>query len=96
MIINFKCNQTEQIWNQEYTKLIPKQLHKIALRKLRMLNASNNLSDLKIPPANRLHPLKNNLKGYWAIRINQNYRVVFKWDEETGNATNVYITDYHK
>jgi proteic killer suppression protein len=68
-------------------------LQEIARRKLRMLNNSQNLTDLQVPPSNRLEKLKGNLKDYYSIRINDQWRIVFKWDK--GNASDVEILDYH-
>ncbi len=68
-------------------------VQKAALRKLDMVNAAMVLDDLKVPPGNRLEPLKGNLKGYHSIRINDQWRVVFKWKD--GAAHEVRITDYH-
>jgi len=59
-----------------------------------MLNNAYDLNDLKIPPANRLEPLKGNLKGYFSIRINKQWRIIFKWN--SGNCTDIKIIDYHK
>ncbi len=68
-------------------------LQEIARRKLRMLNNSQNITDLQIPPSNRLKKLKGDLKEYYSIRINDRWRIIFKWTN--GNAYDVEITDYH-
>ncbi len=68
-------------------------LQEIARRKLRMLNNSQNITDLQIPPSNRLKKLKGDLKEYYSIRINDRWRIIFKWT--IGNAYDVEITDYH-
>ncbi|MBT1163583.1 type II toxin-antitoxin system RelE/ParE family toxin [Bifidobacterium felsineum] len=65
------------------------------MRKLQMLKAARELHDLKIPPGNRLEPLKGDLKGHWSIRVNQQWRLVFEWDDDK-EATDVYFDDYHK
>ncbi len=65
----------------------------IGRRKLRMLNNSQNLADLRIPPSNRLEKLQGNLKDYYSIRINDQWRIIFQWDK--GQASQVEITDYH-
>ena len=65
----------------------------IARRKLRMLNNSQDLNDLMIPPSNRLEKLKGNLKDFYSIRINNQWRIIFKWNH--GNAEQVEIIDYH-
>lgn len=95
MIDSFKNKETLKIWNGEFTNKLPNQLHKIALRKLRMLNASTQLWDLKVPPNNKLEALKGDLIGSHSIRINQQYRIIFKWDKKTNSAYDVYIDDYH-
>ncbi|MEX1188210.1 MAG: type II toxin-antitoxin system RelE/ParE family toxin [Bacteroidia bacterium] len=74
-------------------KGFPTEIQQIGRRKLRMLNNSQNLTDLKIPPSNRLEKLKGNDKEFYSIRINDQYRIVFKW--ENGNAEQVQIIDYH-
>ena len=68
-------------------------MQEIARRKLRMLNNSQNIMDLQIPPSNKLEKLKGNLKGYHSIRINDQWRIIFKWIN--GNAEKVEILDYH-
>lgn len=94
MIISFGSKETEKIWNGEYIKKIPSEIQKIGRRKLRMLNNSESILDLSIPPSNRLEKLSGNLKNYYSIRINDQWRVVFKWIN--GNSEKVKIFDYHK
>jgi len=93
MILNFGNKETQKIWNGERVKNIPLQIQQIGRRKLRMLHNSENLADLKIPPSNRLEKLSGTLKEYYSIRINNQWRIVFKWIN--GIATDVQITDYH-
>ncbi|HEV8538229.1 MAG TPA: type II toxin-antitoxin system RelE/ParE family toxin [Bacteroidota bacterium] len=96
VIIAFADRTTEDVYNGTDSKAarrIPRLIWKIAGRKLDMLNAAHDLRDLRIPPANRLEALKRNWAGYHAIRINDQYRIVFRWTE--GNAKDVMITDYH-
>ena len=93
MIRHFKCKETEKIFNREYSKKIPTNLHRIALRKLWMLDAATNLNELKIPPSNHLEKLKRDRMGQHSIRINQQWRICFRWKEN--NAHNVEIGDYH-
>ena len=93
MIVSFYDNDTEKIWNQEYSKRFPKQIQKIALRKLLILNAAHDINDLRIPPGNRLEILKGNRKGQYSIRINDQFRICFIWKQN--NAHSVEITDYH-
>ncbi len=93
MIKSFSSKETEKIWHGEILKRISCQVQKIARRKLRMLNNSNNLNDLRNPPANRLKALKGNRTGQYSIRINDRWRICFNWEE--GNCYNVEIVDYH-
>ena len=75
-------------------RTLPRDLWNVARRKLDMLNAAVDLNDLKVPPANRLEKLTGDLEGHWSIRINDQYRIVFKWDDKNG-ASEVRILDYH-
>lgn len=93
MIISFGSKQTEQIWNGIRIKKIPNDIQDIGRRKLRMLNNSQDLRDLMIPPSNRLEKLSGNLSDYYSIRLNKQWRIIFKWDN--GNANHVEIIDYH-
>lgn len=93
MILSFGSRDTQKIWNGERVKKIPNEIQEIGRRKLRMLNNSQNLADLQIPPSNKLEKLKGKLKEFYSIRINDQWRVIFKWHNE--NATNVEIIDYH-
>ncbi|MBI4689503.1 MAG: type II toxin-antitoxin system RelE/ParE family toxin [Nitrospirae bacterium] len=95
MIVSFKDEETELIWSGRFSKKIklPSQLHDIARRKLRMIAAATNIEVLRVPPHNRLEVLKGNRYGQWSIRINDQWRICFKW--HNGNAIEVEITDYH-
>ncbi len=95
MIVSFYNDETEFIWEGRFSKKIklPTQLHNLARRKLRMIAAATVLEALKIPPKNRLEQLKGKRKGQWSIRINDQWRICFKW--QNGNAYEVEITDYH-
>ena len=93
MIISFGSKETRKIWEGERVKGFSTELQEIARRKLRMLNNSQTTVDLQIPPSNRLEKLKGNLKNYYSLRINDQWRVIFKWDN--GNALDVEIVDYH-
>ncbi|MGL6268066.1 MAG: type II toxin-antitoxin system RelE/ParE family toxin [Chitinophagaceae bacterium] len=93
MIISFRSSETEKIWNGHRVKKLPREIQEIGRRKLRMLNNSNSLIDLKVPPSNRLEKLSGGLKGYYSIRINDQWRIIFKWLEN--NAAEVEILDYH-
>ncbi len=93
MIRSFGDGVTEKIWAGERSTKLPTSIQQLARRKLRMLNNAQDLNDLRIPPANRLEKLKGKWKGYYSIRINQQWRIIFNW--QSGNATNVSIIDYH-
>lgn len=93
MIRTFKNRETEKIFNREYSKKYPSDIQHIALRKLRMLNRSVNLNDLKVPPANRLEKLKGNRTGQYSVRINDQWRICFEWHQNA--AFKVEIVDYH-
>lgn len=93
MIISFGSKETEKIWNGIVVRKPAIELQKVGRRKLRMLNNSQDLIDLRIPPSNRLEKLTGNLKNYYSIRINNQWQIIFIW--ENGNATNVEIVDYH-
>lgn len=95
MIRSFKDKETEKVFNQEYSKKLPTSIQKIALRKLMMIDASEKLSDLKIPPANHLESLGGDRVGQWSIRINNQWRIVFVPSEGGRNYDDVEIVDYH-
>ena len=93
MIISFGDKDALNIWNGVRVKSFPNEIQEIGRRKLRMLNSSQDIVDLRIPPSNRLEKLKDNLKDYYSIRINIQYRIIFKWINS--NAEEVQIIDYH-
>ena len=93
MIISFGSKETRKIWDGERVKGFSTELQEITRRKLRMINNSQNTLDLQIPPSNRLEKLKGNLKEYYSIRVNDQWRIIFKWGK--GNAWDVEIVDYH-
>lgn len=93
MIASFGDTKTADFYNGEAGKFSWANAESVAHRKLDMVNAAQALDDLKVPPGNRLEALKGNLAGYHSIRINDQFRVVFKWKE--GAAHEVRITDYH-
>ncbi len=93
MINSFGSKDTEKIWQGENAKGLPNEIQETARRKLRMINASQNLNDLRIPPANHLEKLSGKNKDFYSIRINDQWRIVFKWS--SGNALEVEIIDYH-
>ena len=93
MIISFGSKETEKIWNGIVVKKPSIEIQQIGRRKLRMLNNSQDLNDLRIPPSNRLEKLNGTLKDFYSIRINKQWRIIFIWKD--GNATAVEIIDYH-
>ena len=93
MIISFGDSDTEKIWNGVRVKSLPKEIQHTGRRKLRMLNNSVNIADLRIPPSNRLEKLSGKAKEFYSIRINDQWRIIFKWN--AGNASEVQILDYH-
>jgi len=93
MIISFKDKETEMIWNGIVSIKLPFEIQHTARRKLRMLNNSQNINDLRIPPGNRLHKLQDDLGNKYSIRINDQWRIVFCWDGN--NSSEVEIIDYH-
>ena len=93
MIVSFRSKETEQIWVGNRVKKIPIEIQKVGRRKLRILNNSQSIVDLRIPPSNRLEKLSGNLSGFYSIRINKQWRIIFKWNN--GNASEVEIIDYH-
>lgn len=93
MIKSFKNKETEQVFNREMSKRYSPDIQRIAFRKLRMLNRSLNLHDLKVPPVNHLEALKGDRKGQYSIRINDKWRICFNWKET--DAFEIEIVDYH-
>ena len=93
MIISFGSSDTEKIWNGERVKKLPLEIQEAGRRKLRMINNSVDLADLRIPPANRLEKLSGKLKDLYSVRINDQWRIIFHWNK--GNASKVEIIDYH-
>jgi proteic killer suppression protein len=92
MIQNFRDDQTERLFRRERTKL-DKTLSRPAFRKLLLLHAATSLDDLRVPPANRLEKLVGDREGQYPIRINDEWRLCFRWEE--GQAFDVEIVDYH-
>lgn len=92
MIKSFKCKETEKIFRRESSKQFG-QFQKVALRKLLILEVAGRVEDLRVPPGNRLEKLHGNRDGQYSIRINDQWRICFRWVE--GNAFDVEIVDYH-
>ena len=93
MILSFSCKETEKIWQGYRSRKLPSEIQERALRKLRQLNASTTLEDLRIPPGNCLEPLAGDRKGQYSIRITKQWRLCFIWQND--NAYSVEIVDYH-
>ena len=93
MILTFGDKETESIWNGIRVKNMPLDIQNIGRRKLRMLNNSQTITDLRIPPSNRLEKLSGNLDEFYSIRINNQWRIIFQWIE--GQSQQVKIVDYH-
>jgi proteic killer suppression protein len=93
VIASFKDKEAERIWLGEFSRRLPQEIQDVARRKLRMLNAARTLMDLRVPPANRLEALKGGRAGQFSIRINDQWRMCFRF--AAGQATDVEIVDYH-
>ena len=93
VIRTFGDKETERIWNGDLSRRLPNQIQALARRKLRMLNAAQHLGDLRIPPANRLEALRGSRVGQYSIRINDQWRICFRWQD--GQCDAVEIVDYH-
>lgn len=93
MIKTFKTKETAKIFDEEYSKKLPGDIQRTALKKLLIINKAVSLEDLKIPPANHLEKLKRDRLGQFSIRINDQWRICFNW--RNGNAYDLEITDYH-
>jgi proteic killer suppression protein len=93
MITSFSCKETEKLYYGRFSARLPQEIQRIAQRKLKQLSAAATLDFLRIPPGNRLEQLSGDRAGQWSIRINDQWRICFFWDE--GNAAGVEIIDYH-
>lgn len=93
MIRSFACLETEALFKREKVRKIPADILRVALRKLRMLDAAASLEDLKVPPGNRLEKLRGDRQGQHSIRINNQWRICFRF--QNSDAVDVEITDYH-
>ncbi len=94
MIKSFSDEITEIIFKKGKHKKVPSELWKRAKNKLDLIDSASSLTDLASPPGNNLEPLKDDLRGFYSIRINEQYRIIFRFID--GNAYNVSIIDYHK
>lgn len=93
MIISFRDRQTEAIADGLAVRRLPMDMQRTALKKLRQLAAASLLANLRVPPGNRLEALLGSRQGQWSIRINDQWRLCFRWQD--GNAHDVEIVDYH-
>ncbi|MBD1919093.1 type II toxin-antitoxin system RelE/ParE family toxin [Leptolyngbya sp. FACHB-60] len=93
MIRSFRDKETQKIFERQRSRKLPPDIQQVALRKLRMLNNAETLQDLRIPPANRLERLVGNRANQYSIRVNDQWRICFVWQD--GKALDVEIVDYH-
>ena len=93
MIVSFACRKTERLWQRLGAHGLPPQIERVALRKLRQLDVSQDLFDLRLPPGNRLEALKGDRAGQQSIGVNDQWRICFRWHD--GDAYDVEIVDYH-
>ena len=93
MIRTFKDKETQKVFERKRSRKLPSDIQQVALRKLRMLNRAETLQDLRVPPANRLERLVGDRKSQYSIRINDQWRICFLWQD--GDALDVEIVDYH-
>ena len=93
MIRSFRDREKRTVWSGERSRRLPGEIQGIALRKLRLINAAKRLDDLRAPPGNRLEALAGDRSGQHSIRINQQWRICFRWVD--GEAEDVEICDYH-
>jgi toxin HigB-1 len=93
VIRNFKDEEAKKIFERQRSRRLPPDIQQVALRKLRMLNQAQTLQDLRVPPANRLERLSGDRAGQYSIRINNQWRICFEWQD--GDALRVEIVDYH-
>jgi len=93
VIGSFRDQETQQIFEGQRSRRLPPDIQQRARRKLQQLHAASNVNDLRIPPSNHLELLSGNLRGFWSIRVNRQWRIMFQWNE--GTADDVTIIDYH-
>jgi len=93
MIRSFACPETERLFADEVSRRLPPQIQRVARRKLLLLHQARRLDDLRAPPGNRLEALKGDRAGQQSIRINDQWRICFRWDGTDAEA--VAIVDYH-
>lgn len=93
MIKSFRRKETEKIFQRQFVRKFSKNMQRLAYRKLILLDSAERLDDLRIPPSNRLEKLSGNRQGQHSVRINEQWRICFKW--RAGDAYEVEVTDYH-
>ena len=93
MIQNIKDKEAQKVFERKHSRKLPLDIQQVALRKLRMLNRAETLQDLRVPPANRLERLVGDREGQYSIRVNDQWRICFVW--QNGDALDVEIVDYH-
>ncbi|WP_243374005.1 type II toxin-antitoxin system RelE/ParE family toxin [Geotalea sp. SG265] len=93
MIKTFACKETEKLFHGRFSGKWPQDVQRIAQRKLKQIHGAATLDFLRVPPGNRLEQLSVSRTGQWSIRINDQWRICFTWQD--GNATDVEIVDYH-
>ena len=93
MIRSFACHETEKLFNDESLRRLPAQVQRVARRKLLVLHQARSLNDLRVPDGNHWEALKNDRQGQHSIRVNDQWRICFRWQDE--DALDVEIVDYH-
>ncbi len=93
MIVSFACPKTERLWQRQSDHGLPPQIERVALRKLTQLHRSRELRDMRLPLGNRLEALKGDRAGQYSVRVNDQWRICFRWHE--GSAYDVAMVDYH-
>lgn len=93
MIKSFYDKATAAVFDGQFVRKLPQEIQGIARRKLKLIDATSNIEELRVPPGNRLEQLTGNRAGQWSIRINDQWRICFRWQD--GHAEDVEIVDYH-
>jgi proteic killer suppression protein len=93
MSLSFRCKETEKLFHGRFSAQLPRDIQRIAQRKLKQVHAAATLDFLRVPPGNRLEMLSGDRLGQWSVRINDQWRICFRW--QSGNAHDVEIVDYH-
>jgi len=93
MIRNFRDRETQKLFERRRTRKLPREIERVARRRLLVVDAAEKLEDLRIPPGNRLEKLVGRRRGQYSIRINDRWRICFRW--QRGDAFDVEIVDYH-